>query len=558
MPPSLPELIDGKYRVLQKLGRGGMGAVYLVRESGSTSLFALKVLHEESLQNPSAVARFKAEMTLPEKIGSEYIVKVVASGAAPELDGAPYLVMELLRGCDLGRVLETLGRRSGSEVLWILHRIAQALDKAHAAGVVHRDLKPENIFLHMAGPNALTVKLLDFGIARITEDARQSIAAGRVGATTTTIGTPLYMAPEQAQGPSEHVAPVGPATDIWALGMIVYELLTGETYWKSDDGNALRILGQIVFTPQLEPPSRRSHLITKGLDAWFLRSCAHRAGERWPSAGEQISTLAHALDVRGLPSLPPKELVIAVQKLMPELPKEAYEQTLFLRDHELTEEAGLYLLPKSRPAGNLDGPTLLDSSPATVPFLKQPPSLGAVASAQPNTSLPKTVLTPPGDRRRSMDDLEVLPGLDTSNPSNTANISDANTLKRLNFLNIKVPWSDLGLLGWLYAVWKTPAYRRTALLSIILLAAFVAVLMIVLSPQQPSRPNPSSLVKPDLGTVRTPDAGHIANSQLPMDVNVPPSKPLAAEIKPKNPAVNPPKKLEKKTPKKPVLELPKD
>ena len=89
MPPSIPELIDGKYRVLQKLGRGGMGAVYLVRESGSTNLFALKVLHEESLQSPSAVARFQAEMTLPAKIGSENIVHVVASGTAAELDGAP-------------------------------------------------------------------------------------------------------------------------------------------------------------------------------------------------------------------------------------------------------------------------------------------------------------------------------------------------------------------------------------------------------------------------------------------------------------------------------------
>ena len=558
MPPSIPELIDGKYRVLQKLGRGGMGAVYLVRESGSTNLFALKVLHEESLQSPSAVARFKAEMTLPAKIGSEFIVKVVASGTAPELDGAPYLVMELLRGCDLSRVLETFGRRGGGEVLWIMHRIAQALDKAHAAGVVHRDLKPENIFLHLAAPNQLTVKLLDFGIARITEDARQSIAVGRVGATTTTIGTPLYMAPEQAQGPSENVAPVGPPTDIWALGMIVYELLTGETYWKSDDGNALRILGQIVFTPKLEPPSRRSLLIGKGLDEWFQRSCAHAAVERWRSTGEQIAALVQALNASTLPSLPPRELVIAVQKLMPELPKEAHEQTLFLTDKELSEEVAMDTLRPGFPGGNLDGPTLADSAQETVPFLKRPAPRAAAAAAKPDAGLPKTVLTPQVDRRHSIDGLDVLPGIEIFNNPPNSDISEANTLKRLKFLNVQIPWSDLGLLGWLYAVWKTPLYRRNALIGLMLVLSITGVFMIAFTPRGPSQRTSVSTPMQDLGVALIHDAGDTKASPLPMEDKTVPGKTADAGTKSKSPPANTPKKADKKTPKKPVLELPKD
>jgi serine/threonine-protein kinase len=168
-------------------------------------------------------------------------------------------------------------------VAWLAD-IAQALDKAHALGIVHRDLKPENLFLAET-EEGTTVKILDFGIAKVreAEEANQT-ASGSV------VGTPLYMAPEQAMGDSSRI---GPATDVWAIGLIAYRLLTGRDYWAG--ASIGHVLAQIVYEP-LEPASSRGCVLGPSFDAWFARSCEREPASRFATVSEQIDALRSALD----------------------------------------------------------------------------------------------------------------------------------------------------------------------------------------------------------------------------------------------------------------------
>src|SRR5262249_19375207 len=146
-----------------------------------------------------------------------------------ELGGAPFMVMELLDGMDMSRVLAKRVRMTGEEVLWVLNQVRRGLEKLHGAGLVHRDLKPENMFLHRREEGGLIVKILDFGLVRQSE-AVGGPAGARLTQTGTILGTPMYVSPEQALGEK-----VGSQTDIWALGMIAYELLAGKGYWEIDN-----------------------------------------------------------------------------------------------------------------------------------------------------------------------------------------------------------------------------------------------------------------------------------------------------------------------------------
>src|SRR5690606_4381145 len=154
---------------------------------------------------------------------SEHIARVTDADTAADLDGAPFYVMELLRGRDLERILADDGPLPPEQVVEYLRQAARALDKAHAAGIVHRDLKPENLYLTHREDGSPCIKLLDFGIARLadTEGPAMSTQVGYV------FGTPNYMAPEQTTGNPEQV---GPKTDIWALGLVAFKLLVGSEY----------------------------------------------------------------------------------------------------------------------------------------------------------------------------------------------------------------------------------------------------------------------------------------------------------------------------------------
>jgi serine/threonine protein kinase len=280
--------IAGRYRVVRTLGRGGMGIVYEVEHHHTGQHLALKVLiSTHGLPQgvgAEAIERFKREARASGKIKSEHVVRITDADAAPELDGAPFLVMELLEGTDLGAITDDKPASRADVVNW-LRQAARGLSRAHALGIVHRDLKPENIFLTHRDDGSPLVKVLDFGIAKTLADASVQTQSGQI------IGTPMYMAPEQALAGT---APITTKTDLYALGLIAFRLLTGQYFWR--DGSLASLVAQILYNP-IEPPSKRFPALGAEFDAWFLRACAREPAERFDSAPEQIEALAKALGV---------------------------------------------------------------------------------------------------------------------------------------------------------------------------------------------------------------------------------------------------------------------
>jgi serine/threonine protein kinase len=292
--PPPPTLIAGRYRVLRELGRGGMGIVYEVEHVHTGDRRALKVLLMKEGQDPGALERFKREARASARIKSDYVVAIVDADVAPELGGAPFLVMELLNGTDLYRELAARGRIPADEAIIYLRQAARALDKSHAIGIVHRDLKPENLFLHVREDGTTILKILDFGISKIVGgDPAGDLAGAGLTRTGAVMGTPLYMSPEQARG---RVSEIGPATDVWALGLIAIQLLSGQVYWRVNTVGEL--MAHILAEP-LYSPSERWPWLSTDIDAWFARSCAREPRDRFQSVGEQIAALEVALARRG-------------------------------------------------------------------------------------------------------------------------------------------------------------------------------------------------------------------------------------------------------------------
>jgi serine/threonine-protein kinase len=283
--PSLPPIIGSRYLPIRLIAKGGMGAVYEVEHARTGEHLALKVLLSTVGSSTEDLERFKREARASARIKSEHVVRVTDADVAPELDGAPFLVMELLEGRDLEREAETAPPTPATVVEW-LRQVARALDKAHRLGIVHRDLKPENLFLAKAEDRAPIVKILDFGIVRMTEDGPGATGSGQL------LGTPMYMAPEQVMTPRR----ITPATDRYSLGLVAYRLLTGESYYR---GDVLNILAQLLHA-QVEPPAQRHPGLGSAFDAWFLKACHRDPDLRFASAAEQIEQLSAAM---GLPTI---------------------------------------------------------------------------------------------------------------------------------------------------------------------------------------------------------------------------------------------------------------
>ncbi len=259
---SLPEIIGGKYRPSRILGSGSTGTVYSVEHTFTGELLALKVMTSHLGGSPEAVARFKREALVVSKIRSQHVVRIFDADVAPELNGAPYLVMDLLEGVDLEQLSEDKPVAPEVVVDW-LRQVADPLDKAHRIGIIHRDLKPENLFLTRDQQGTPLIKILDFGIARITSES-MSIQTTQWGQL---LGTPLYMAPEQARGDPTQI---GPATDLYALGLIAYKLLAGTSYRT---GATLTVMLEDIIRGPLRAPSEVGPEFTPEFDIWFLRAC---------------------------------------------------------------------------------------------------------------------------------------------------------------------------------------------------------------------------------------------------------------------------------------------
>jgi serine/threonine protein kinase len=291
-PTALPEIIGGKYRLLNRLGAGAMGTVYAAEHVLTGEMLALKIMAFRQGDSWEAVERFKREARAASKIKSEHVVRVIDADVAVELGGTPYLVMDLLEGKDLEDLTGTTPQAPATVVAW-LSQVARALDKAHKIGVIHRDLKPENLFLAARENGATIIKILDFGIAKMAAESSGTTHSGQV------LGTPLYMAPEQARGDPG----IGPGVDLYALGLIAFRLLSGQTYWTAP--TVAGIIGQILYEPMANP-SDKGCTLGASFDAWFLRACHRNASERFTSASEMIDALAHALGVpvTRTPSIP--------------------------------------------------------------------------------------------------------------------------------------------------------------------------------------------------------------------------------------------------------------
>jgi len=264
-----------------------MGVVYEVVHARTGEHLALKLLLAGGAAPITDLHRFKREARAPAKIKSEHVVHVLDADTAPELDNAPFLVMELLEGVDLEQAAAQSPPGPATVVDW-LRQIAPTLDKAHRMGIIHRDLKPENLFLANQEARPPLLKILDFGIAKITEEDSTATASGQI------LGTPRYMAPEQATQNSK----VTGATDLYALGLVAYRLLAGESYYR---GPMMSVLAELLHGVPSAPSARHPQLAA-GFDAWFLQACHREPERRFASAREQIEALAQAL---GLPCTPP-------------------------------------------------------------------------------------------------------------------------------------------------------------------------------------------------------------------------------------------------------------
>ena len=276
----------GRYRVVRCLAAGGMGAVYEVVHLETDRRRALKVMHPHLFQSEEMRERFKREARIAAQVDSEYIVDVSDAGV-DEATQTPFLVMELLRGEELGDRLKRLTRFPPEEVVLYMQQTAWALDRTHAASIVHRDLKPANLFLTTREDGTPRIKILDFGVAKLV--AEGATAAG----ATRSLGTPLYMAPEQFRANTRLTA----AADIHALTLMTYTLLVGKAYWSEEAksaGDVIAFAMVVVNGPQesaVQRAARHGVVLPPGFDAWFARGTAVNPAERFATATEAVRAL---------------------------------------------------------------------------------------------------------------------------------------------------------------------------------------------------------------------------------------------------------------------------
>lgn len=279
-------VVGEKFRITREIGRGGMAAVYEAENIHIGKRVAVKVLNPELTTSRIVRERFLREARAAAAIRSPHICDVYDSGVYEE---RPFLVMELLEGESLYDMMTRVRQLDLDTTLRVAIHCCHGLGKAHEANVIHRDLKPENIFLTKDGDGELVAKILDFGLAKFYEtndDSAPNVRLTREGAL---FGTPAYMSPEQAKGKGD----VDLRADLWALGCIVYECLTGQTVWNVDQGVAM-ILAQIAGAPIPSPRKLRPDL-PEGFEEWFKKALERNPDNRFQTAKEFGDSLALAL-----------------------------------------------------------------------------------------------------------------------------------------------------------------------------------------------------------------------------------------------------------------------
>ncbi|MFK8000476.1 MAG: serine/threonine-protein kinase [Polyangiales bacterium] len=289
--PLVGRLLDDRYRLHKVLGRGGAGTVFRAELETIGKPVAIKVLRKVDEDQDKAFARFEREARAASKLGEAHIIDIFDFGYTP--DGFAFLVMELLQGEDLAELLARRGCIPLHEAIPLIAQCCQGLGAAHAAGIIHRDLKPENIFLKDRGAEGPLVKLVDFGLAKICDTEIGGDPARKLTTTGMIFGTPQYMSPEQCLSrPTDHRA------DIYAIGCILYELLTGQVPF--DGETFMGVLNQHVCDP---PPAMRvvnpDVVVPAAVEAVIYRCLDKEAGRRPQSMRELRDELLAALEAAG-------------------------------------------------------------------------------------------------------------------------------------------------------------------------------------------------------------------------------------------------------------------
>jgi serine/threonine protein kinase len=275
------ELIKDKYRVERVLGEGGMGVVVAAHHVGLDQKVAIKFLHAHMLADKGVVERFAREARAASKLKSDHVARVVDVDALA--DGTPFIVMEYLEGTDLQRLASSDAAVPVDVAVACIVEACDAIGEAHRCGIVHRDIKPANLFLADLGGGKTRVKVLDFGISKM--EAQEPQQRSRITRNQSAIGTAEYMSPEQMRSARD----VDARTDIWALGVSLYELLTrsmpfsGENFFE---------IGAAVMSQQPTPPSRLRADVPAGLDGVILRCLEKDPAQRYASIDALVAALA--------------------------------------------------------------------------------------------------------------------------------------------------------------------------------------------------------------------------------------------------------------------------
>ena len=290
--PLIGTVVSERYRIIRKVGEGGMGAVYQAEHALIEKRVALKILFQDLTRRPDLVARFLQEAKSASRIGQENVIDISDFGQSA--DGLVYIAMEFLDGRDLGKTL-----RAEKQLPWvrtrpILMQIAKALRAAHSHGIIHRDMKPENVYLVDREGRPDFVKVLDFGIAKVV--SADDNDGPRLTQTGMIFGTPEYMSPEQAQGhPPDH------RVDVYAVGCIMYHMLTGAVPFTAD--SFMGILTKHLLEPVVPPRKRRPDLgIPADVEAVCLRAMEKDRDKRWPDMDAFYQALGAAGGVPFEPS----------------------------------------------------------------------------------------------------------------------------------------------------------------------------------------------------------------------------------------------------------------
>lgn len=277
--PMIGQIIDQRYRIIKPVGRGGMGVVYHVEHIAMGKVMAMKLVHPHVRSRPHSVKRFRQEIKVVSRLQHVHTVSVFDCGDAE--DGSLYIVMEYLRGLDLEKLLQHEEHLSCERTARIARQVCASLSDAHKHGIIHRDIKPANIFLLRDGAEYDFVKVLDFGIAKLIAPGQEKVT--EIGLI---VGTPFYMAPEQARGSSG----LSPTTDIYSLGVVMYEMITGQLPFK---GKTVADFIEAHLRKEPPPPSEATQeYIDPELEGIILRAMSKDPSARFPT----IDAMQIALD----------------------------------------------------------------------------------------------------------------------------------------------------------------------------------------------------------------------------------------------------------------------